>query len=317
MSHVFISYSRRDKACAYKIQRQLEAQGFKIWIDKNDIPAGAAFPNSLLTAIREAAAVLVLWSQQAKESNFVEKEIKAAEEQRLMRDMPLVPVWLDNTPLPPELQTLNAVEVKGCTDDEIKKLVGRLQRLRFRKLLPFNPDVPLENQGAVPLRDVPALSALPIMESVYCKGQVIAPPNLSLTAVKAHRARTVQVFLEFVGMPGNYNSVAQIYQTLQTLQPQTPFFLFHFTGHESGTEFALTDDPEEAPHGDWLDPVGAVYETLQQMLGRGGASIQLFNAIPASLNFAIGMKFYNFWHLQLFHYTRSKRYQFVLDTNDL
>lgn len=318
MAHIFISYSRADKDCAYKLQRQLEAQGFKIWIDKNDIPAGAAFPMEILQAIRTAAAVLIVWSEKSAASHFVGKEIEEALNQKMMRSMPVIPLWVDGHPLHPQLEALNAINLSGCSNDAIDGLVNRLSHLRYRHMLDFDPDKPLGYQGSTALKHNPSLVSLPLVESVYCKGRIIAEPNMSLAAAKNHPSKTVQVYLEFLGNVGNEDNISTIYRMLQTHQPGSPFFMFHFTGHQIGTAYALVDDPDNSPHGDWLDPVNTVYSTLEQILGRGGVTLQVFNAIPASLNFAIGMQFFKYWHVQLFHYsTRSQRYQLVLDTADL
>jgi hypothetical protein len=239
----------------------------------------------------------------------------------MMRSMPVIPVWLDGHPLHPQLKSLNAVHLSTCSNDEIDGLTNRLSdlRLRYRHFLDFDPDKPLGDQGAAALKQILSLSlvSLPIVESVYCKGRVIATPDMSLTATKNHPARTVQVYLEFLGKAGNEDSIGKIHRALRSSQPDSPFFMFHFTGHQIGTDYTLVDDPAGLPHGDWLDPVNTIYHTLEQTIGRGGATLQIFNAIPASLNFAIGMQFFKYWHVQLFHYTRSQRYQLVLDTADL
>lgn len=317
MSHIFISYSRADKSCVYKVQRQLEAQGFKIWIDKQDIPPGAPFPMEILQAIRGAAAVLIFWSKDAAVSYFVGKEIEESLNQKMMRSMPVIPVWLDSHPLHPQLEHLNALRLSACSDQDIDGLVNRLSNLRYRHMLDFDPDKTLGEQGSLALKQTPILVSLPIIDSVYCKGRVISTPGTSLTAVKNHPAQTIQVYQEFLGKAGNEDGISKIYQTLQSSQPHNPFFLFHFTGHQIGSDYSLIDDLNDSPHGDWLDPVNTIYHTLDQFIGRGGPVLQMFNAVPASMNFAIGMQFFKYWHVQLFHYTRSQRYQLVLDTADL
>jgi len=317
MSHIFISYSRQDAVCAYKIKRILEGQGFKIWIDKDDIPAGSPFPIQILEGIRTAAAVLILWSKQSAGSHFVSKEIEEALSQKMTRNLSVIPVWLDDTPLPSSLTNLNAHKVVDCAIGDIQRLATKLSAHRYRKSLPFDSNLPLSAQGATQLLQIPSLVALPIVESVYCKGRVIAPPNMSLNAAKTHKSKTIQVYLDFLGTAGDETALDKIYQHLLSTQPTTPFFMFHFTGHEQNGIYTLTDSPDDARHGDWLDPVNTVYSTILKQVGRGGATIQLFNGIPASLNFALGMQFYNFWHVQMYHYTRAKAYQFVLDTAEL
>ena len=55
--HIFISYSRTDRKIADWICRQLTAGGFKIWIDRHDIPGGGTWSDIIATAIADAEAV--------------------------------------------------------------------------------------------------------------------------------------------------------------------------------------------------------------------------------------------------------------------
>jgi hypothetical protein len=96
-----------------------------------------------------------------------------------------------------------------------------------------------------------------------------------------------------------------------------PFFMLHITGPKDGENYSLGDSPEGFWQGQWLDAVNSTHEALVKLVGQNGAAIQLFNAVPASLNFAIGMQFFKYWQFQLFHYTRDRRYQLVLDSADL
>lgn len=318
MSHVFISYSRKDKEAAYKIQRQLEGKGFKVWIDKNDIPGGSNFPVEILTAIQKAVAVLVLWSKNSAASTFVNKEIDEALSQRMMRSIPVIPVWLDDEALPSNLSHLNAIRMVDCGSADIAKLTHHLSTIRYREFSSFKEGQTLHQQSATQLITLPSLVSIPLVRSVYCDGRIISTPNMSLSAAKTHPARKIQVLLEFSGKANSEDSIVKIYNMLQSLQPDIPFFMFHFTGYKVGLDYTMVDAPEESPHGGWLDSVNTVHETLDTYLGRGRATMQIFNVLPASLNFAIGMQFFKFWSVELFHYIhRQERYQLVLDSAEL
>lgn len=320
MSHIFISYSRKDSPCAYRIARILEGQGFKIWIDKDDIPPGAPFPMKIFEAIRNASAMIILWSANSQSSDYVKHELEEAQNQYMHRRMPIIPIWLDDTPLHPILKSINAKPLRDCNHQTIIAITKSLTHLRYRKINEPKLIVsqPIGEQGAVPLETLPNLVKLPIATSQYCNGYIIAEPHLSLQTVKNYPEKKVQVFLEFLGGVNNEENIRKIYQHIQTEIPEKPFFLFHFTGHEVDGQYKLIDTITDSPAGDWLDAVHVVYNTLDEMIGREGALLQIFNALPASLNFAIGMQFFKFWHVLLYHYVNNQgRYQLVIDSRDI
>jgi hypothetical protein len=43
VSHVFLSYARRDQVFVDRLIAELERTGLDVWIDRDDIPGGAAW----------------------------------------------------------------------------------------------------------------------------------------------------------------------------------------------------------------------------------------------------------------------------------
>lgn len=308
MSDIFISYSRKDSACAYRIARMLEGQGFKIWIDKTNIAPGDPFPTTIYEAIQNARAMIILWSKNSESSPYVQRELEAWQNQYMHRQMPIIPIWLDDTALHPKLQSINATPLRDCDTTSIvniaKKLMG--QNLRHREIKPIQVLQPIGEQGAIVLETMPHLVKLAVAKSVYCKGYIITEPHQSLQAIKNHPEKRVQVFLSFPE-----RDISQIYNYFRENEPNVPFFMFHFLGD------ALNDNKQDSPAGDWLDIIETIYETLKPYFYNSGICLQLFNVIPASLNFALGMQFFKYWDFQLYHFTRDSRYQLVLDTREL
>lgn len=78
MSHVFISYSRRDLAFAQKIVDELAANDLDTWIDWKSIPKGEDWEQEIYRGIEEADVFLFLISPDSVASQMCNKEIAHA-----------------------------------------------------------------------------------------------------------------------------------------------------------------------------------------------------------------------------------------------
>ena len=94
MSHIFISYSSKDRSKTRALAKVFENQGWKVWWDKN-LPPGKAFDRSIGKALDEASCIVVLWSPNSVESAWVLDEAYEG----LERDI-LVPALSEETRLP-------------------------------------------------------------------------------------------------------------------------------------------------------------------------------------------------------------------------
>ena len=94
MSDVFVSYARSTELQAKNIERALEAEGYSVWRD-DEIPAHKPYAEVIEERLREAKAVLVIWSADAAKSQWVRAEADAARELGT-----LIQVTVDGT-LPP------------------------------------------------------------------------------------------------------------------------------------------------------------------------------------------------------------------------
>ncbi len=78
MSHIFISYSRKDLTFAQKIVDALSANDLDTWIDWKSIPKGEDWLKEIYQGIEEADAFLFLFSLDSVESKMCNKEIAHA-----------------------------------------------------------------------------------------------------------------------------------------------------------------------------------------------------------------------------------------------
>ena len=84
MSHIFISYSKKNKDYARAFADHLEVNGFDVWID-DEIDYGDAWEHKMFKAINDSAAFVVIMTPGAYESRWVINECNHAE----TRDMNL------------------------------------------------------------------------------------------------------------------------------------------------------------------------------------------------------------------------------------
>jgi hypothetical protein len=77
---IFISYSRVNRDFAADLRTRLEAEGYKVWRDIDDIENGEKFWQSIQEAIRGSDTVIMCLSQEALGSEFVNKERQLARE---------------------------------------------------------------------------------------------------------------------------------------------------------------------------------------------------------------------------------------------
>ncbi|TME05606.1 MAG: TIR domain-containing protein, partial [Chloroflexi bacterium] len=91
---IFFSYSRADSSIVERLRTDLGAQGITTWVDREGIRPGTPdWEESLRTAIRAAAAVLLVASPNARSSRYVKDELRIAQ----MYHRPIYPVWVTGT----------------------------------------------------------------------------------------------------------------------------------------------------------------------------------------------------------------------------
>ena len=70
---VFVSYARADEPQAERVADTLRADGYEVWRDA-DLPAHQPYADVIEQRLRDAKAVVVLWSPDAAASQWVRAE---------------------------------------------------------------------------------------------------------------------------------------------------------------------------------------------------------------------------------------------------
>ena len=89
---VFISYSSKDQKSAEAICNAIENRGFPCWISSRDIGPGENFQTQIVRAIRNAKAMILVFSGNANNSEEIKKELVLAGQSRLV----VIPVRVED-----------------------------------------------------------------------------------------------------------------------------------------------------------------------------------------------------------------------------
>ena len=104
---VFVSYARPDDPHAERVAAGLRAKGYEVWRD-DELPAHRAFSEVIEERLREATAVVVLWSASAAKSQWVRAEADTA--RNLAK---LIQVQLDETLPPLPFNQIHCADLSG------------------------------------------------------------------------------------------------------------------------------------------------------------------------------------------------------------
>jgi TIR domain-containing protein len=123
MARVFLSYARRDLPALQPLLQDLGAHGITVWRDQDSLYGGQQWPKAIGEAIAVHDVLLLVWSQDAAASHFVEFEWKTA----LALQKTILPCLLDQTPLPPALSAINSINAL-LPHEALPKILHALQQ---------------------------------------------------------------------------------------------------------------------------------------------------------------------------------------------
>src|SRR5690349_1021810 len=111
MSNVFVSYARPDEPVAERVAEALRADGYEVWRD-DELPAHRAYADVIEERLKDADAVVTLWSAEAAKSQWVRAEADAARSTGK-----LIQASLDGTAPPMPFNQIQCADLKGWTSN--------------------------------------------------------------------------------------------------------------------------------------------------------------------------------------------------------
>jgi TIR domain len=114
LTQIFVSHSPNDAECAEHVRQGLDAKGYSVWREPTSLSIESIlYPRTIENVILSSAAVILIWSSIAAQSEWVERHILFA--QRLKKL--IVPVVIDGTDLPNTVVSVTPITSNPpCTD---------------------------------------------------------------------------------------------------------------------------------------------------------------------------------------------------------
>jgi hypothetical protein len=139
MKSVFISYVRENSADVDRLVKTLQAYGFAVWIDRNDIKPGVRWSDAIRTAIRQGGYFIACFSREysSRMRSYMNEELTLAIDELRQRSADqawFIPVLLSECEVPDRkigggetLRDLQHVALYQSWDDGIERILSALQ----------------------------------------------------------------------------------------------------------------------------------------------------------------------------------------------
>lgn len=129
---VFISYATADRKAALSVCKAIERRGSKCWISHRDVQPGENYQEAIVEAIRNAPAMVLVFSEAANNSDEIKKELSLVSRYRI----PVMALRIEDVEpsdaFAYELSTRQWIDAFEGWDKSIDALVGRLNQISGR-----------------------------------------------------------------------------------------------------------------------------------------------------------------------------------------
>ncbi|MFQ3666862.1 MAG: TIR domain-containing protein [Sphingomonadaceae bacterium] len=173
MSDIFISYARANEPVARALAEAVRAAGYRVWRD-DALPAHRPFADVIRERLDASTAVIVIWSDEAVRSHWVQSEADHARVQGK-----LIQMAIDGTELPMPFDRIQCEPLHGWAGDPA--MPG------FRKVLESLLALAGPPPGDAPsARDAPPAASEPPPSDVSARPRFTLPGKPSLAVLPLH-----------------------------------------------------------------------------------------------------------------------------------
>jgi len=126
---VFLSYATSDRKQALAVCKAIENRGIPCWISSRDVAPGENYQEAIARSIRNARAIVLIFSEAANNSDEIKKELSLASRYRV----PVIALRIEDVEpsdaFAYELSTRQWIDAFEGRDKAIDALVGRIGQL--------------------------------------------------------------------------------------------------------------------------------------------------------------------------------------------
>lgn len=98
--HVFLSYRSVDRPWVINLYDVLRHHGYKVFLDQVAFAPGDLLITQLSSNLKRSAAGILVWSDAARDSTWVEQEYLQMQRMSIEGDFRFIPILVDESPLP-------------------------------------------------------------------------------------------------------------------------------------------------------------------------------------------------------------------------
>ncbi|MBS0331338.1 MAG: TIR domain-containing protein, partial [Proteobacteria bacterium] len=146
---VFISFASVNRAEALKVCKAIERRGIACWISTRDVPPGANYQEAIVQSIRDARAVVLVFSRAANNSDEIKKELSLASRYRA----PVIALRIEDVEpsdaFAYELSTRQWIDAFEDWDRSIDALTSRIQQISGAEPVSESPPVSIFRRLAI------------------------------------------------------------------------------------------------------------------------------------------------------------------------
>ena len=171
---VFVSYATADRKQALAVCKAIESRGTPCWISTRDVAPGANYQEAIVQSIRNARAVVLVFSTAANNSDEIKKELSLASRYRV----PVLAVRIEDVEpsdaFAYELSTRQWIDAFAGRDQAIDSLVARIGQLSGAEPIASSAVAPAGRRPAFWSRRPLAMAARPALAGDRGRGVVAA-----------------------------------------------------------------------------------------------------------------------------------------------
>jgi tetratricopeptide (TPR) repeat protein len=167
---VFISYATTDRKRALAVCKAIESRGTPCWISTRDVAPGENYQEAIVHSIRNARAVVLIFSAAANNSDEIKKELSLASRYRV----PVMALRIEDVEpsdaFAYELSTRQWIDAFAGWDKSIDSLVSRIGQLSGAEPVAAAAAPPARRPAAFPSRRPLAIAAAGLLLLVLAAG---------------------------------------------------------------------------------------------------------------------------------------------------
>lgn len=160
---VFISYAKPDREAAGELYDWLKQNGFDSWIDFKKIKGGQNWDFEIKRALDRSGIIVILWSKNSRDRRgYIQRELRISldkYQEKLIDDIFIIPVILDESPIPDQLKGIQALfaiqsgfkeALSDAIAHQIERLGGERERVQLDQEITWHPTLIKEEWEGMP-----------------------------------------------------------------------------------------------------------------------------------------------------------------------